>query len=73
MIRTLIALVIPAMNFVLLFTVGLDLTGNDFVRLRRQPALVVAGLVAPLVLLPVIAVGLIWLYSALVKQKKLAI
>jgi BASS family bile acid:Na+ symporter len=48
------------MNFLLLFTVGLDLTGNDFSRLRRQPALIASGLVAPLVLLPAIAVGLIW-------------
>jgi BASS family bile acid:Na+ symporter len=49
------------MNFLLLFTVGLDLTGNDFARVRRQPALIASGLVAPLVLLPPIAVGLIWL------------
>lgn len=61
MVRTLIALVIPAMNFLLLFTVGLDLTENDFARVRRQPALIASGLVAPLVLLPLIAVGLIWL------------
>jgi bile acid:Na+ symporter, BASS family len=51
------------MNFLLLFTVGLDLTGNDFARVRRQPALIVSGLVAPLVLLPSIAVGLIWLWQ----------
>jgi BASS family bile acid:Na+ symporter len=49
------------MNFLLLFTVGLDLTENDFARVRGQPALIAAGLVAPLVLLPPIAVGLIWL------------
>ncbi len=61
LVRTLIALVIPAMNFLLLFTVGLDLTENDFARVRRQPALIASGLVAPLVLLPPIAVGLIWL------------
>jgi bile acid:Na+ symporter, BASS family len=60
LVTTLIALVIPAMNFLLLFTVGLDLTGNDFARVRRQPALIASGLVAPLVLLPPIAVGLIW-------------
>jgi BASS family bile acid:Na+ symporter len=48
------------MNFLLLFTVGLELTGNDFARVRRQPALIASGLVAPLVLLPPIAVGLIW-------------
>jgi bile acid:Na+ symporter, BASS family len=61
LVRTLIALVIPAMNFLLLFTVGLDLTENDFARVRRQPALIALGLVAPLLLLPPIAVGLIWL------------
>jgi BASS family bile acid:Na+ symporter len=48
------------MNFLLLFTVGLELTGNDFARLRRQPALIASGLLAPLVVLPPIAVGLIW-------------
>jgi BASS family bile acid:Na+ symporter len=51
------------MNFLLLFTVGLDLTGNDFARLRHQPVLIVSGLVAPLVLLPPIAVALIWLFQ----------
>src|SRR5262245_62050328 len=51
------------MNFLLLFTVGLDLTGNDFARVRRQPVLIASGLVAPLVLLPLIAFGLLRLHQ----------
>jgi BASS family bile acid:Na+ symporter len=55
-IRTLIAIVIPAMNFFLLATVGLDLAPTDFARVRHQPALLAVGLVAPVLLLPPLAV-----------------
>ena len=57
--RTLIGFVIPAMNFILLVTVGLALTPRDFARVRREWTVVVFGLLAPLVILPPIAVGLI--------------
>ena len=50
--RTLIAYVIPAMAFLLQVTVGLDLTAADFARVRRHPGVVLAGLFAPLLLLP---------------------
>lgn len=46
---------IPLITFLLLVAVGLDLTKQDFVRLRAQPALIAAGLLGPLVLLPPIA------------------
>jgi bile acid:Na+ symporter, BASS family len=51
-LRALIAIVIPAMAFLLQVTVGLDLTAVDFARVRRQPGVVLAGLFAPLLLLP---------------------
>lgn len=49
------------MNFFLLATVGLDLTPADFARVRHQRALVLMGLLAPVLLLPPIAVALGWL------------
>jgi BASS family bile acid:Na+ symporter len=51
-LRALIAIVIPAMAFLLQVTVGLDLTAADFARVRRHPGVVLAGLFAPLMLLP---------------------
>jgi BASS family bile acid:Na+ symporter len=62
--RALIAIVIPAMNFLLLAAVGLDLTSRDFSRLRQQGEVVLFGLVAPLVILPPIALGLTRLFQA---------
>jgi bile acid:Na+ symporter, BASS family len=50
---------IPLVTFLLLVAVGLDLTRQDFLRLRRQPWLIVGGLVGPLVLLPPIALLLV--------------
>lgn len=56
--RTLIGVVIPAMNFILLAAVGLTLTVKDFARVRAQPVLVATGLVAPVFLLPPLALVL---------------
>jgi BASS family bile acid:Na+ symporter len=53
-----INVIVPVIVFVLLAAVGLDLTAEDFARVRRQRALVLAGVFAPLVLLPPIAVAL---------------
>jgi BASS family bile acid:Na+ symporter len=61
-LKTLIAYAIPATTFLLLTAVGLDLTPADFSRVRRRPNVVAAGLVAPLVVLPPIAIALIWLF-----------
>jgi BASS family bile acid:Na+ symporter len=63
LVKMLIALVIPAMNFVLLVAVGLDLTAGDFARVRRQRTLIAIGLLAPVILLPSLAVGLIQLFQ----------
>ena len=61
MVKTLLDFSIPPLTFVMLASVGLALTGEDFARVRRQPGVVATGLIGPLVLLPAIAVGLVWL------------
>jgi BASS family bile acid:Na+ symporter len=53
--------VVPAMTFTLLVAVGLDLTADDFARVGRQRLLVLTGLVAPVVLGPLVALGLVFL------------
>lgn len=62
--QTIIDLTVPPFTFILLAAVGLDLTREDFARVRRQRALLVTGLVGPLLLLPPIAVGLVWVFQA---------
>ena len=62
--RALIAIVIPTMAFLLQVTVGLDLTAADFARVRRQPGVVLAGLFAPLLLLPPAALLLTHAFQA---------
>ena len=62
--KTLIDVAVPLSSFLLLVAVGLDLTTDDFARLRRQRALVLAGLFAPVVLLAPIAVALTRLFQA---------
>jgi BASS family bile acid:Na+ symporter len=57
-VTTLLSIAVPVSTFVLLMAVGLELTAGDFVRVQRQRVLVVAGLLAPLLLLPPIAIGL---------------
>jgi bile acid:Na+ symporter, BASS family len=61
--KTLLDIAVPTMTFVLLVGVGLDLTREDFVRLRRRWAVVLLGLLAPLALLPPIAIGLTWVFQ----------
>jgi BASS family bile acid:Na+ symporter len=61
-VGTLIDITVPALTFILLAAVGLDLTAEDFARVRRQPALVLTGLIAPLLLLPPIALCLVWMF-----------
>jgi BASS family bile acid:Na+ symporter len=58
-VKALIDVAVPAITFVLLAAVGLDLTAADFARVRRQFAVLFAGLVAPLLLLPPLAVFLV--------------
>jgi BASS family bile acid:Na+ symporter len=61
-VQTLIDVTVPPLTFILLAAVGLDLTSEDFARVRRHPALVAAGLAGPLLLLPPIALGLTWVF-----------
>jgi BASS family bile acid:Na+ symporter len=60
-VKTLVDLAIPIITFLLLTAVGLDLTPQDFRRVRRRPRIIVAGLGGPLLLLPVVALALVWL------------
>jgi BASS family bile acid:Na+ symporter len=62
-VKTLIDIAVPSITFMLLAAVGLDLTRDDFARVARQRAVVAAGLVAPIFLLPPIAVLLTWLFQ----------
>ena len=57
-------LAIPAITFLLLFAVGLDLAPADFARVRRQPRVLAAGLLGPLLVLPPLALVLIALFRA---------
>ena len=50
---------VPVLAFTTLLAVGLELTPDDFSRLRRLPQVVAAGVIAPLVLLPLLAVALV--------------
>ena len=61
--EALVNAVVPFTNFVLLLAVGLDLTVDDFTRVRQQRAAVLAGLFAPLLILPAVAVFLINLFD----------
>jgi BASS family bile acid:Na+ symporter len=59
-VKQAVDIAIPAITFALLMSVGLDLTRADFVRVRRSPAIVAAGLLVPILVLPLVALGLIW-------------
>lgn len=57
--QTLVEFATPAIVCFLLIAVGLDLSPADFHHLRRRSGLFVAGLVAPPLLLPLLALGLV--------------
>ena len=59
--KPLIDVSVIVLTVLMMTALGLDLTGRDFARVRRHPGLVLGGLVSPLLLLPPIAVFLIWL------------
>ncbi len=52
-------LAVPAVTFLLLLAVGLDLAPADFARVRRQPRVLAAGLLGPLLVLPPLALLLV--------------
>ena len=57
--KALLDLAVPAVTFLLLLAVGLDLAPADFARVRRQPRVLAAGLVGPLLVLPPLALLLV--------------
>ena len=59
--KPLIDVSVVVLTVLMMTALGLDLTGRDFARVRRQPGLVLGGLVGPLLLLPPIALVLVWL------------
>jgi BASS family bile acid:Na+ symporter len=54
----LVSLAAPITTFATLVAVGMELTADDFARVARQRALILTGLFAPVVLLPLLAIGL---------------
>src|SRR5262245_12772297 len=55
---TLLGIAAPVTTFLLLLAIGMELTTDDFARVQRQRLLVSAGLFAPFILLPAIAIAL---------------
>jgi BASS family bile acid:Na+ symporter len=62
MVRALIQFVVPAINFMLLVAVGLDLSPADFARVRQRPLLVLSGVFAPILVLPPVVLALTALF-----------
>ena len=58
-----ITAIVPVVTFLLFVAVGLDLTTADFAHVRRRSAVVLAGLLAPVVVLPPLALVLAWLFA----------
>ncbi len=56
---TFVSIIIPSITFLLLVAVGLDLTRADFEPVWRRPALVLAGLAGPLLILPALSLALV--------------
>jgi BASS family bile acid:Na+ symporter len=57
------SVLLPVALAVVMFGLGLSLTVEDFIRVRRHPAAVLIALVCQLVLLPVICFGLVLLFD----------
>jgi BASS family bile acid:Na+ symporter len=58
-VTTVLGVAVPLITFLLLTTVGLDLTVGDLAAVLRRPRLVAVGLLAPLVVLPLVALSLV--------------
>ena len=57
-----LARLVPIITGLLLFAVGLDLTGADLRRVREEPGLLLAGLLTPPLLLAPLALALVRLF-----------
>ena len=62
LVKSLLDLAVPAITFLLLLGVGLDLAPADFARVRRQPRVLAAGLMGPLLVLPPLALLIVVLF-----------
>lgn len=60
---TAVDLAVPLVTFVALTAVGMDLTPAHFVAVRRRPHILAVGLLAPVLLLPPLAAGLVRLFQ----------
>jgi BASS family bile acid:Na+ symporter len=58
-VKAFLDLAVPAITFLLLFAVGLDLAPPDFARVRRQPRVLAVGLLGPVLVLPPLALLLV--------------
>jgi BASS family bile acid:Na+ symporter len=58
-----IALSIPVIVFIFTIGIGSELTWDDFKRLFKEPKVIIVGLIGQLVLLPVIAFGVAWMFK----------
>ena len=63
MVEAFLKVVLPIALVVMMFSMGLQLTGGDFLRLARFPKAVLVGLLAQLILLPSIAFLLVHFLS----------
>ena len=57
--KTTLDVAVPAVTFLVMTIVGLDLTRADFARVKARPRVFAAGLVGPLVALPPVALGVL--------------
>ena len=62
-VKALVDLAVPAITVLVMLAVGLDLAPTDFARVRRQPRVVAAGLVGPLLVLPPLALLLVVVFA----------
>jgi BASS family bile acid:Na+ symporter len=58
-----IALSIPVIVFIFTIGIGTELTWNDFKMLFKEPKVVIVGIVGQIILLPVIAFGVAWMFK----------
>jgi BASS family bile acid:Na+ symporter len=58
-VKALLDLAVPAITFLLLLAVGIDLAPNDIVRVVRQRRVLAVGLLGPVLVLPPLALLLI--------------
>jgi bile acid:Na+ symporter, BASS family len=54
---------VPVIVMFALVAIGLELTPADFSHVRRRAGLLVAGLVAPVIALPLVAIALVQLFD----------